>query len=138
MAKISAKGSYIAVDDSGGTVRDISNDCSTFTINMPSNLLEVTGIDKSAPERIVGVQDTSIGLEGYFNPASNLSHDVFKTRTTARTVTLAVGGNTSGNAKVTGEYLIENYDLDFGDDGTATWSVTLLLESGTVQAWTTV
>ena len=138
MAKIAGTGTYVAADDSAGNWKDISNDISSVSINLPTNMLEVTGLDKSAPERIGGLQDGSIGLEGYFNAATDKSHDVFKTRTTARTVTIAIGGNTSTNPKMAGEYIIENYDISLGDDRSLTWSVTLQLADGTVPTWTTV
>jgi len=138
MAKISAVGSYIALDDSGGTVRNISNDISDIEINLPTNLLEVTGMDKSAPERIGGLQDSTVSLSGFFNPAANMSNAVLGTgRTTARTLTIVIGGNTTGNPQITGEYIIENYDVSFGDDRSATWSASLSKNDGVVQAWST-
>ncbi len=135
MAKIAGTGTYVAVDDSAGAWQDISNDISSISINLPTNMLDVTGLDKSANERIGGLQDGSIGLEGYFNAASNKSHDVFKTRSTARTVTIAIGGNTTGNPRLAGEYLIENYDISLGDDRSLTWSATLQLADGAVPTW---
>ena len=48
MAKQSGLGDYIAIDDSGGSARDISNDVVSLTINTPQETLTVTGIDKSA------------------------------------------------------------------------------------------
>ena len=60
MAKQSGLGDYIAVDDSGGSARDISNDVSTIEVAIPQNLLEATGIDKSAMERIIGLGDGTI------------------------------------------------------------------------------
>ena len=138
MAKQTGLGDYLAIDDSGGTARDLSNDLTSYSVNTPQNMFEVTGIDKSAVERIIGLNDYTLTVNGVFNKASNKSHDVFKTRTGTRTVTLAIGGNTSGYPKLEAEMLVTEYNLERGDDGGLTWSAGLSLQSGTVPAWSTV
>lgn len=138
MAKQSGLGDYLAVDDSGGSLRDISNDTTSVTLNVPSSLLDVTGIDKSAMERLIGLGDGTVSITGVFNSASNQSHDVFKSRAGTRTVTYAVGGNTSSNPVLTMEMLVGSYDLSRGTDGGLTWTANLSLQSGTVPAWSTV
>ena len=138
MAKQSGLGDYIAVDDSGGSARDIGNDVTSYSVTVPQNLFEVTGIDKSAMERLIGLGDGTISLNGVFNSASNKSHDVFKTRTGTRTVTLAIGGNTSSNPKLEMEMLVTEYNVERGDDGALNWTAGLSLQSGTSPAWSTV
>ena len=139
MAKQTGLGDYLAVDDSGGTARDISNDLSGgYGINIAQELLETTGLDKSARERLTGMSDGDVTLTGTFNPASNKSHDVFKTRTTARTVDIRIGGNTSTNPKLAMEMMIASYNLSRDSSGAMTWTATLNLSNGTVPAWTTV
>ena len=138
MAKQSGLGDYVAVDDSGGTARDLSNDITSYSLNIPQNLLEITGIDKSATERLIGLGDGTVSLNGVFNKASNKSHDVFKTRTGTRTVTVAIGGNTSGYPKLEMEMLVTEYNLERGDDGALNWTAGLSLQSGTVPAYSTV
>ena len=138
MAKQTGLGDYVAVDDSGGTVRDISNDIGDYGVNIAQELVTVTGLDKSAQERITGMSDGDVTLNGFFNAASNKSHDVFKTRTGTRTVDIRIGGNSSSNPKVTMEMQIASYALTRGSDGSLTWSVTLNLADGTVPTWSTV
>ena len=138
MAKQTGLGDYVAVDDSGGTPRDISNDIGDYGINISQALIDTTGLDKSAIERITGMSDGDVSLNGTFNPASNKSHDVFKVRTGTRTFDLRVGGNSSTNPKLTMEMQIGAYTLTRGTDGSLTWSVTLNLSDGTVPAWTVV
>jgi len=137
MAKQTGLGDYIAVDDSGGSIRDISNDVTSYSINVPQNMFEVTGVDKSAVERIVGLNDYTLSISGVFNKASNKSHDVFKTRTGTRTVTIAIGGNTTGYPELEAEMLVNEYNLERGDDGGLNWTTTLSLQSGTVPTWGT-
>ena len=138
MAKQTGLGDYVAVDDSGGTGRDISNDIGDYGVNIAQELVTVTGLDKSAQERITGMSDGDVTLNGFFNAASNKSHDVFKTRTGTRTVDIRIGGNSSSNPKVTMEMQIASYALTRGSDGSLTWSVTLNLADGTVPTWSTV
>ena len=138
MAKQSGLGDYVAVDDSGGTVRDLSTDVTSYEIANSQNLLDSTSISKSAMERIVGVGDGSITLNGVFDAASNLAHDVFKVKTGTRTVTVAIGGNTSGNPSLSMECLVADYNLSRGDDASLTWTATLNVSNGTVPTWGTV
>jgi hypothetical protein len=138
MAKQSGLGDYLSVDDSTGSARDISNDVTNATFNNGTALQEVTGIDKSAVERLQLLGDGTVSINGVFNSASNLSHDVFKTQTGTRTVTYCVGGNSGSNPKLEMEMLISAYNLDRAADGSLTWSAELSLESGTVPTWSTV
>ena len=138
MAKVSGLGDYIAVDDSGGSARDISNDVTSVEIAIPQHLIEATGINNSAMERIVGLGDGTVSLSGVFNSASNKSHDVFKVRTGTRTVTYAAGGNSSGKPKLEMEMLVAGYNLCRGSVGSMTWTAELSLQSGTTPTWGTV
>ena len=139
MAKQTGLGDYVAVDDSSGSARDISNDVSGgYGINIAQELLETMGLDKSARERLTGMSDGDITFTGTFNAASNKSHDVFKTRTTARTVDIRIGGNSSSNPKLAMEMVIANYNIARDSAGVLTWTATLNLSDGTVPAWSTV
>tara|TARA_Y100000310_G_C20284233_1_gene624061 strand:- start:178 stop:594 length:417 start_codon:yes stop_codon:yes gene_type:complete len=137
MAKISGLGDTVSVDDSGGSLRDISNDVTDFSINLPQNLLDVAGVDKSAQERLIGLSDGTVTLNGVFDPASNKAHDVFKTRTGTRTVTITLYESGSTDPQLSMEMLVGNYDISRGNDGMLTWTSTLSLQSGTVPTWGT-
>ena len=138
MPKQTGLGDILKVDDSGGTLRTISNDIVDYGINIAQELLDTTGLDKSARERITGMSDSDVTLNGVFNATSNMSHDVFKTRTGTRTVTLQVGGSTGGNPQLTMEMQVASYNITRGGDGSLTWTAGLNLASGTVPAWDTV
>ena len=137
MAKVSGLGDTVSVDDSGGSARAISNDITDFSINLPQALLDVAGVDKSAQERLIGLGDGTVTLNGVTNYASNLSHDVFKTRTGTRTVTITLYEDGSGDPQLGMEMLVANYDITRGTDGSSTWTATLQLQSGTVPTWGT-
>ena len=138
MAKQSGLGDYLAVDDSSGSARDISTDVTSATFNTGKSLQDFTGIDKSAVERLQLLGDGSVTINGVFDAASNLAHDVFKVTSGTRTVTYCIGGNTSSNPKLEMEMLVESYNLDRAATGELTWTASLQLQSGTVPTWSTV
>lgn len=123
----------LSVDDSGGTARDIRNDIVSFEFATPRAVQEVTGVDKSAMERLLLLADFNITLDGVFNDAANMSHAVFKTvpsSSVARTVSLNISGQTLAN-----ECLFTDYPLSRSDSGELTFSVEGLLSDGAVPTW---
>lgn len=137
MAKQTGLGDWISIDDNGGTARDISNDITSHNLNLPVNLQDVTGLDKSAMERLSLLSDGSVELTGVFNPTANMSHDVFKNKANVRTFDYRIGGNTGGNPKLTMEMRVAAYNISRGNDGSLTWTASLQLADGTVPTWTT-
>lgn len=134
MAKSSGLGwTTASVDDSTGTPQAIKNDFTNVQFATPRGVQDITGIDKSAYERLLLLADFSVTLNGVFNPASNMSHDVFKTITSTsvnRTVTLTVSGKTLAN-----EVLLTDYPLTRSDSGEFTFAVPGVLSDGTVPTW---
>ena len=134
MAKQSGLGwTTCSVDDSSGTAQAIKNDVTNLQFSTPRAVQDVTGIDKSAIERILLLADFSITLNGVFNPATNMSHDVFKTvpsTSVNRTVTLTIASKTLAN-----EVLFTDYPLTRSDSGELTFAVPGVLADGNVPTW---
>lgn len=123
----------LSVDDSGGVARDIRNDITNLEFATPRATQDVTGIDKSAMERLLLLADFTITLNGVFNAATNLSHDVFKTvpsTSVNRTVSITVGGKSLPN-----ECIFTDYPLTRADSGELTWAVPGQLADGTTPTW---
>jgi hypothetical protein len=123
----------LSVDDAGGTPRAIKNDITNLEISTPRAVQDVTGIDKSAIERILLLADCSMTLNGVYNDASNMGHDVFKTvpsTSVARTVTATVSGQTLAN-----EILFTDYPLTRAASGELTYAVPGVLADGSVPTW---
>jgi len=135
MAKETGLGwTTLSIDDAGGTPRDIRNDVTNFNFATPRAVQDVTGIDKSAMERLLLLADFSITNNGVFNPSANASHDVFSTVAsagTARTTTITVSGQT-----LAVEALYTDYALTRNADGSLTWTSPGVLSDGTVPTWT--
>lgn len=138
MAKETGLGiTTLSVDDSGGTLRAIINDVTNFSISTPRALQVVTGVDKSAEERLSGMADGKVGLNGVFNDAvTTQSHVVLKNFATVlagqvgRTVSFSISGQT-----LSMEMLFEDYALTRAANGDLTWVANASLSDGTVPAW---
>lgn len=135
MAKQSGLGwTTCSVDDSGGTLRAIINDVTNLQISTPRGVQDVTGLDKSAYERLLLLADASITLNGVFNPAATTtSHAVFSTvpsTSVNRTTTLVIAAKT-----LTNELLYTDYNLTRAQSGEFTWTVPGVLADGTVPTW---
>lgn len=130
----------MSIDDSGGTLRDIRNDITNFSFATPRGVQDVTGIDKSAMERLLLLVDFSATWNGVFNDASNQAHDVFKTvpsTSVAREFTLTVSNQQLGTSPVC-TVMLTDYALTRNQDGSLTWSVPGVLANGAVPTWATV
>lgn len=123
--------SVLSVDDSGGTPRAVINDITDLDFATPRAVFDVTGVDKSAMERLLGLADFSINLNAVWNPGATTSmFDVFSTMGTARTTTLTVGGKTLAN-----ECLYTDFQLKRGNDGDFRATIPGVLSDGTVPTW---
>lgn len=133
MAKEGGLGFSVIIDDSAGTPRTISNDITNHQFSTPRGVQDVTGVDKSAMERLLLLADFSYTPNGVFDDGTNLVHAVFKTvpsTSVARTTTLAISGQS-----LAGELLYSDYSMSRGQDGSLTWTAPGVLADGTVPTW---
>jgi hypothetical protein len=136
MAKESGLGwTTLSVDDSAGSAQAIKNDVTNFQFATPRGVQDVTGVDKSAMERLLLLADFSVTLNGVFNDAAGASHAVFKTvpsTSVNRTVALSVSGQSFSPSP---ECLFTDYSLTRGQDGSLTWTAPGVLADGAVPTW---
>lgn len=129
--------SAMSIDDSSGTLRDIRNDMTNFQFATPRAVQDVTGVDKSAMERLLLLADASFTWNGVFNDAANMSHAVFKTvpsTSVAREISCTVSGQTLGTTpQIT--VLLTDYPLTRAQDGALTWAVPGALANGEIPTW---
>jgi len=137
MAKESGLGMALSVDDSGGTLRVISNDVTDMQWGMPSGEQDVTGLDKSAHERLLLLADFSITLTAVFTDlATTGMFQIFKNYRTilagqvGRTVTIAASGQSLSN-----EVIFTDFPFSRNADGSLTSSIPGVLSDGTVPVW---
>lgn len=122
------------VDDSAGVAQDIRNDVTNFQFATPRGVQDVTGIDKSAMERLLLLADFSITLNFVFNDdTADSVHDVFKdvpSTSVARTTTITVSGQT-----LAPEVLYTDYSYNRNADGSLTGTAPGVLANGVVPTW---
>jgi hypothetical protein len=123
----------LSVADSGGTARDIRTDINNLDFATPRAVFDVTGIDKSAHERLLGLADYSISMHGTWDNGTNLAHTVFSTvpsSSVVRAVTCVVNAATlSPNVYLT------DYKITRAASGELTWDVPGALADGAVPTW---
>jgi len=123
-------------DADGSTARDIRNDVTNVGWGMPRGAQEVTGIDKSAYERLLLLADFSIEINGVCNfgaVPSATSHGVFATvpsTSVQRTTVLGIGGKS-----LTNQVLYTDYAINRTENGELTFKAPGVLADGTVPTW---
>lgn len=111
------KDSYFAVDDSGGTLRNISGHTDNVS-GLPGAraLSEVTSYGDSGDRFIPGTEGTAFTVTGQFDSsASTGSATVLNgLRTASATSSYEYGpeGNTTGDIKYSGECWLESFTVD--------------------------
>jgi hypothetical protein len=132
MAKTTGVGwTTFSVDDSGGTPVVIKNDITDVSFTTPRTVQDVTGLDKSAIERLLLLSDFTLNPKGVFNVSA--SHTVFSTVSSSnvrRTVTMVVATATLAN-----EVLFTDYKITRTAKGELTWDAPGVLGDGTVPTW---
>lgn len=118
MTKQSGLGDNFYVDGNNisGDVGSIDN------ISSPLKLLDVTGIDKPAYERIVGLRDGDMKFTTFFNAAIGKVLSVLKTLPRTNRIATYCRGTTLGNPSASILALQLNYDGKRANDGGYTFS----------------
>lgn len=133
MAKTSGIGMTVTVDDADGTGRDISNDITNISFNTTRGTQDVTGLDSSAMERLLLLNDFSCDITAVFNPAATTTmFAIFSTPADndTRTVVIVVGSQT-----MTAECIMSSVSWTRNADGSFTASANFQLADGTAAAW---
>ena len=136
MAKESGLGLTVTVDDSSGNGQAISNDITDLQFAMPSGVQDITGVNKSAHERLHLLADFTVSLHGVFNDAASLSFQIFKAYRTlsgtevGRTTAIAHSGQT-----LTQEVLYSDFGFNRATDGSLMWTAPGSMSNGTFAAW---
>lgn len=136
MSKTSGLGEVITVGDASNSSQTITNDVTNWTLSTPRAVQDVTGVDKSANERILLLADISLTLNGIFNAAANFSHAVFSTVTSTsvnRTTYLQPIAATIPT--LTANILYTDYQITRAATGELTTSMPGVLADGSVPTW---
>lgn len=133
MSKVTGIVSSLSVDDASGTPQTISDDTTQVTIAIPRGQQDVTGLDKSAIERLGLLIDCTVSVTGVADFASDKEHDVFKADPSG-TRTVVVGLSNSA-ATLTFEANLQDYGFSRAQDGSLTYTATLVNADGSAPVW---
>jgi hypothetical protein len=137
--KLTGLGEVITVADASSSVQTISNDITNWQMSTPRAVQDVTGVDKSANERLLLLADFSVTFNGAFNIDSNKSHAVFSTipsTSVQRAIVVNPVGTATGSPKLPVNCVLTDYQLTRANTGELTWQVPGSLADGTVPTWT--
>lgn len=121
------------MDNSAGVAKTLSNDITNLTISTPRGEQDVTGLDKSAHERILLLADANETLNGAFNDAADMSHETLKTipsTSVGRTVTNGISGQTLAL-----ELMFNDFSYARAADGGLAWTAPGSIFDGATVAW---
>lgn len=141
MAKTAGFPLSVAVTDAAAASQNLSNDITDFTLATPRGEQSITGLDKSAMERLALLADAKFTCKGVYNPAANMSHDVFTGLVESGLPTdtvIELPDTTTGAPKLTLNLLWYDFTYTRGPGGELTFQAVGDLANGTVPAWTTV
>jgi hypothetical protein len=137
MAKSSGLGATFSIDDGAAALQNVSNDILSFNLSTPRGSADITGLDKSAVEKLLLLADGKVSITGAFNPTATTGlHTVLRTissTSVVRTVTIVF--NSTPTATLTMEMVGTNYAVARGADGNVTLTADFELASGTAPTW---
>lgn len=121
----------LTVDNGAGSPVDISAYTTSVQVGTPTNLQDITTLDKSAVARLALLKDFTVQASGQYAPEVTA---VFKNDTgVLRTVAV---GFASATETITAECLLADFQPYNRDQaGNAVWSVTLSNGDGNAPAW---
>lgn len=131
MAKQTGMGTFLWVDGV-----DLSGDVGAVNqLGTERNVLDVTGLDKTALERVYGVTDSDVEFIAWFNDAAGQAHPTLSSLPTTDRLIAWVNGSSAGAAALSLEGKQINYDGTRGIDGGLTLTVAAQGSTGVPAKW---
>ena len=103
------KSTDFAIDDTGGSSRNISNTLPDVSFPQTIDTAETTAFGSSNKSYIVGLKDTTISVSGIWD--ATVDGYISGTEPASRSFIYGPAGSTGGNVKYTGEAIMTSYSL---------------------------
>ncbi len=137
MAKANGLGAAISLADASSDAQTITNDVTEFSMSTPRAVQDITGVDKSAHERLQLLADSTFSLKGVFNAAANMSHAVLSSMSSTSVIrAVQVTPTSSEYPYLGGNVYANSYDISRSATGELTWASELALGDGATPTWT--
>lgn len=104
---VHGKSTDFALDDTGGTSRNISDTLTDVSFPQTIDTAETTAFGSSNKSYIVGLKDGSFSVSGIWD--ATVDGYISGTEPTSRSFIYGPAGSTGGNVKYTGECILTNY-----------------------------
>ena len=117
------KSTDFAIDDTGGSSRNISNTLTDVSFPQTIDTAETTAFGSSNKSYIGGLQDTTISVSGIWD--ATVDGYISGTEPASRSFIYGPAGSTGGNVKYTGEAIMTNYAVNNPVGDVVTFSMDL-------------
>lgn len=116
------KSTVFKIDDSGGTLRDISNSLTDVSFPRSIDTAESSSFGDSAKQYVVGLSDATISVSGNFD--ATIDGYLAGTVGQAATLSFEYGpeGSTAGYVKFSGECILTSYEVSGAIGDVVTYS----------------
>lgn len=114
------KSTNFQLDDTGGTIRDISNVLTSVDFPETIETAETTAFGATSKAYLVGLRDATISIAGSWD--ATVDGYLVGTEPASRSFVFGPAGSSSGNVKYAGEAILTNYSISnpVGDAATFT------------------
>ena len=129
---VHGKSTDFALDDVGGTSRNLSN--TLTSVDFPETISTglTTAFGSSNDSYVVGIKNTTISISGIWD--STVDGYLTGTEPASRSFIYGPAGSTSGNVKYTGEAILTNYSISNPVSDVVTFSVDLQVTGAVTRA----
>ena len=114
------KNAAFKIDDSGGTLRDISNVLTDVAVSRTADVAEVSAFSNSSKAYVAGLKDATITISGSFD--ATVDGYLKGILGASGSFEFYPIGTTGGNPKASGECIMTSYDRTPDVGGAVTFS----------------
>jgi hypothetical protein len=109
---VHGKSTNFQIDDTGGTIRDISDVLTSVDFPQTNDTAETTAFGATSKSFIVGLRSATISISGSVD--ATVEGYLDGTEPASRSFVFGPAGSTSGNVKYTGEAIMTSYSVSDG------------------------
>ena len=124
MAFVHGKSTNFTLDDTSGSVRDISAFVNNVDFPETTETAETTAFGASAKSYIVGLTDSTISVSGMWDSTLD-GYIAGGAEPASRSFVFGPAGSTAGNVKYTGEAIVTSYSISNPVGDVVTFSLDL-------------
>ena len=106
---VHGKSTFFSIDDTGGTVRDISDTLTSVDFPETIDTAETTAFGATSKSYIVGLRDATISVSGLWD--ATVDGYFIGTEPATRSFVFGPAGSTSGYVKYSGACILTSYSL---------------------------